>query len=362
MVTPKYTITNLILNYIVKYELAIQKIKETPLQKSLLESSKEKYQAEEIDKLGELISYPIGYNKSLTVQRGQVLPSHRNTLRIFTNFKNAQDYLNTYDRKSAIKPSIELSNHLNRILLKNIIDEWDLGREKKFSEKPYDLYDTWYKLRDYYPSITVSEYFNDIFQWILNDTTGVHKLIQISILLYEFIDKAPYYGGNQITSILTIKAIAKEYGYNPYNIIPFSKAIYQIAEDIESAFKMSKAKRDLTIFIEAVLYTLSLSAIEISKDITESFDQKMQIHKKLGKDLNSRQIKIIEYLNNNPKITRQEYTKMMGTSFMTSYRDLQMLLEKKYIQQRGNGRGTYYIIEDKPEGKEIGRASCRERV
>lgn len=349
MITPKYTITNLILNYIVKYELALQKINDTPLSKSLFETFKEKYQAEEIDKLGELISYPIGYNKSLTVQRGQVLPSHKNKLKIFTNFKNTQDYLNTYDRKSAIKPSIELSTHLNKILLKNIVDEWDLGREKKFSEKPYDLYDTWYKLRDYYPSITISEYFNDIFQWILNDTTGIHKLIQMCILLYEFIDKAPFYGGNQITSILTIKAIAKEYGYNPYNLIPFSKAIYQIDEDIESAFKMSKGKRDLTIFIEAILYTLSLTAIEMSKDITETFDEKIQIHKGLGKELNSRQIKIIEYLNSNPKVTRQEYTKMMGTSFMTSYRDLQELLEKEYIQQKGNGRGTYYIIEEKKD-------------
>lgn len=349
MVTPKYTITNLILNYIVKYELALQKIKDTPLSKGLFETFKEKYQAEEIDKLGELISYPIGYNKSLTVQRGQVLPSHKNKLKIFTNFKNTQDYLNTYDRKSAIKPSIELSTHLNKILLKNIVDEWDLGREKKFSEKPYDLYDTWYKLRDYYPSITISEYFNDIFQWILNDTTGIHKLIQMCILLYEFIDKAPFYGGNQITSILTIKAIAKEYGYNPYNLIPFAKAIYQIDEDIESAFKMSKGKRDLTIFIEAILYTLSLTAIEMSKDITETFDEKIQIHKGLGKELNSRQIKIIEYLNANPKVSRQEYTKMMGTSFMTSYRDLQELLEKAYIQQKGRGRGTYYIIEEKKD-------------
>lgn len=350
MTTPKYTITNLILNYIVKYELAIKKIKDTPMPKPFFETFKEKYQAEEIDKLGELIAYPIGYSKALTVQRGQVLPSHRGKQKIFTNFKNAQDYVDRYDKKSALKPSIELSAHLNRVLMKNIVDEWDLGREKKFSEKPFDMYDTWYKLRDYYPSINNSEYFNDIFQWIMNDSTGMHKLIQISILLFEFIDKAPFYAGNQITTILTVEALTKEYGYNPYNLIPLSKAIYNISEDLESAFKMSKSKKDLTIFIEAFLYTISLSAIEVSKDMTETFEGKVKTQKKLGKDLNSRQVKIIDYLNTNAKVTRQEYTKMMGVSFMTSYRDLQELLEKEYIVQQGVGRGTYYVIPDEPEG------------
>ncbi len=75
----------------------------------------------------------------------------------------------------------------------------------------------------------------------------------------------------------------------------------------------------------------------------------MEINKKIGKDLNPRQVKIIEYLNNNAKVTRQQYTKMMGVSFMTSYRDLQELIEKKYILQKGKGRGTYYIIPDESD-------------
>lgn len=348
---PKYTITNLILTYILKYELALQKIKDTPLPQPHLQNLCEKYQAEEIDKMGELIAYPIGYSKALTVQRGQVLPSHRSKMKIFTNFRSAQDFVDAYNRKSALKPSLELSTHLNKLLMKGIVDDWDLAKLLKFSEKPYEMYDTWYKLRDYYPNLNMTEYFNDIFTWITTSQTGTHKLIQFAILMYEFIDKAPFYAGNQITALLTLRSLAKEYGYNPHNIVPYVKHTYLISEDLESAFRMSKGKRDLTIFIEALLYSLSLSAIEVSREITEEFDGKVQIHKQLGKDLNSRQVKVVEYLNNNAKITRQQYTKMMGVSFMTSYRDLQELLEKQYIEQRGKGRGTYYVIPD-PEEEE----------
>ena len=346
MTIPKYTITNLILSYIIKYELSIDKIRNTPMPSTALGTIREKYATEEIDKLGELISYPIGYSKALTVQRGQVLPSYKSKLRVFTNFKNAQDFLDTYNIKSALKPSIELSTHLNKIVMKNIVEEWDLSKIKTFSEKPFDLYDTWYNLRDYYPNVDMKSHFNELFGWIANSSTGTHKLIQFAILLYEFIDKAPFYAGNQITSILTIKALAKIYNLNPHNLIPYSKAMFLISEDINSAFKISKGKRDLTIFIEAVLYTLSLTTIDISKDFFQAYEDKMMINKKIGKDLNPRQAKIVEYLNTNARVTRQQYTKMMGVSFMTSYRDLQELLEKKYIIQKGQGRGTYYIIPD----------------
>jgi uncharacterized membrane protein len=352
MTTQKYTITNLILNYIIKYELSIEKIKSTPMPLSTLQTIKEKFRTEEIDKLGELISYPIGYSKALTVERGQVLPSHRNKLRIFTNFKNAQDFIDAYTIKNALKPSIELSTHFNKILMKNIVEDWDLGKLKNFSEKPFDLYDTWYKLRDYYPSIDLGNHFNEYFGWITNTSSGTHKLIQFAILLYEYIDKAPFYSGNQITSVLTIKALAKIYGLNPHNLIPFYKAMYIISEDIHTAFKISKGKRDLTIFIEAVLYSLSLSTIDLSREFTHTFDKKIEISRKLGKDLNSRQAKVVEYLHNNHRITRKQYTKMMGVSFMTSYRDLQELLDKKYIEQKGNGRGTYYIIPDAEDNSE----------
>ncbi len=172
------------------------------------------------------------------------------------------------------------------------------------------------------------EYFNDMFSWIINSSSGTHKLIQLSILLYEFIDKAPFYSGNQITAINTFKVLSKTYGLNPHNIIPISKAFNDISEDIESAFKLAKSKRDLTIFIEAILYTLSLTVIDTSKRVTQEYDKRLNIRRNLKDDLNSRQIKIMEYLSDNPKITRREYSKMMGVSFMTGYRDLQDLLNK----------------------------------
>ena len=102
----------------------------------------------------------------------------------------------------------------------------------------------------------------------------------------------------------------------------------------------------MTIFLEAILYTLSITVIDTSKELTQEYDKRINIRKNLKDDLNPRQIKIMEFLNDNPKITRREYSRMMGVSFMTGYRDLQDLLQKKYIYQKGEGRGSYYFIPD----------------
>ena len=349
MEIPKYTITNLILNYIVKYELAIQAIKQTVIPSPLLSEEREKIRAEEIDKLGELIAYPIGYSKALTVQRGQVTPSYKNKLRIFTNFKNTQDFIDTYTAKSKLKPSIELSSHLNKLAMKGLVDDWDLAKLKTFSEKPNEIYDTWFKMRDYYPHIDSASHFNEIFEWIKDGKDSNHKLIKFAALTYEFIDKAPYFVGNQITAILTLEILAKQYGYNPDNLLPFFKSINNISQDLLDAFKISKSKRDLTTFIEAFLYAISLTAIDVSRELKDTYTKKVKKQGALEISLNPRQIKVMDYITLNHKITRSKYTKMMGVSFMTSYRDLQEMVDKGYIKQKGQGRGTFYVLSKEQE-------------
>ncbi|HOF79209.1 MAG TPA: hypothetical protein PLA45_02565 [Candidatus Dojkabacteria bacterium] len=349
MKTPTYTITNLILSFIVKYELAIKDITHYPLPEKYLLPLQEKYGAEDLNALGDLVGNTIGYNKSLQVQRGQELASQRKNLQLFINIRNAKDYINSYTTNSSLKPSIELSSHLNKLAMKGLVDDWDLAKLKTFSEKPNEIYDTWFKMRDYYPHIDSASHFNEIFEWIKDGKDSNHKLIKFAALTYEFIDKAPYFVGNQITAILTLEILAKQYGYNPDNLLPFFKSINNISQDLLDAFKISKSKRDLTTFIEAFLYAISLTAIDVSRELKDTYTKKVKKQGALEISLNPRQIKVMDYITLNHKITRSKYTKMMGVSFMTSYRDLQEMVDKGYIKQKGQGRGTFYVLSKEQE-------------
>lgn len=352
MKTPKYKLTNLILNYIVKYELSINEIKYHPIPDKYKISLEEKFGAEDIEHLGELVGSPLGYNKALLIQRGQEMPSQKKAFKIFTNFRNAKDFVKSYDNNNALKPSMELAIHINRLVMKGIVDDWDIGKLRKFSEKPNEIYDTWYKRRDFYPHLEAVSHFNEIFDWIQNGKDSNHRLIKMGVLLYEFIDKAPFMSGNQMTAILILEMLSKKYAYNPDNMIPLFKSVNNIGEDILSAFKISKSNLDLTTFLEAFLYTISISAIEMSKEVVDTYMSKVKKQGSLELTLNSRQIKLLDYLAINQKVTRSKLTKMMGVSFMTSFRDLQDMIEKKYVVSKGKGRGTYYVLSEEMLEKE----------
>jgi hypothetical protein len=344
MRTPKYTITSLILNYIVKYEVSIVELKQKQLPEKYLVTLEEKYGAQDTQKLGELVGNPIGYNQALLIQRGQEMPSQKKTFRLFTNFRNAKDYVKSYNNSNSLRPSIDLASHINKLAMKGIVDDWDLSKIRGFSEKPNEIYDTWYKLRDFYPNVDMRNHFNELFEWIQNGKDSNHRLIKLGILLYEFIEKAPFLSGNQITAILMMEMLSKKYGLNPENIIPHFKSIEYINQDIMSAFKLSKSKSDLTTFLEAYLYTLSLTVLDITNDFREIYNTKVKKLGSLELHLNQRQIELLEYLALNTKISRNKYSRMMGVSFMTAYRDLQDMVEKKYIKAKGRGRGTFYVL------------------
>ncbi len=355
MRTPKYTLTNLILRYIIKYELSINNLKNNKLPDKHKAPLEEKYSAQDINALGNLVGNSIGYNQALQIHRGQEMPSQKKEFKLFTNFRNAKDFVRSYNERNALKPSMDLASHINKLVMKDIVDEWDLAKVRSFSEKPNEIYDTWYKARDFYPKLDLNSHFNEIFDWIENDKDNNHKLIKLGVLLFEFIDKAPFLSGNQITALLMVETLSKKYGYNPNNIIPFFKATENISQDLLSAFKLSKSKLDLTTFLEAFLYTSSLTVLEVTEDFKETYNNKVKKQGSLELHLNQRQIQLLDYLAVNKKITRSKYTKLMGVSFMTSYRDLQDMVDKKYIKQKGRGRGTFYVLtkEMTPKDEEL---------
>jgi len=70
------------------------------------------------------------------------------------------------------------------------------------------------------------------------------------------------------------------------------------------------------------------------------------------RELNSRQIEILEKLKTLKKITRKQYADMFSISVPTAARDLKNLLNKKLLRARGPlGPGRWYeLIEEEGNG------------
>jgi uncharacterized membrane protein len=343
------TLTNLMVKYIIGFELNNEKIKNIPLAYKSKQQLYEKVHAEDIHALSEMINLPTGYSKALDIQRGKADVSRGAQYKIFTNYRSTQDFIKSYKSSTFLPISSELISHLNKLLLKNILDSWESGKFRKFSEVPNEIYDQWYKHRDYYPKRSTEKYFNELSQWIYSDTNNYHKLIQGALLLYEFMDNAPMFAGNQITAILTLTCVLKEFGYNENNTFCLAKALLPVSKNLSEIFKISKSKKDQTLFVEGILYGLSLESIKL-RQLHESFFEKTIKKKSDAKEnLNDRQLKIMEYLGKNKRVNRATCTKLMGTSFMTAYRDLTELVQAGYLEKKGTNKKTYYILKEQEE-------------
>ncbi len=349
MYSPNITLTNLIVKYLVTFELNIEKIKNTPLPYKQKKQLYEKVHAEDLNALAEIINMPIGYSKALDIQRGNIDVSRGAKYKIFTNYRSTQDFINSYKSTSFVPISSELISHLNKLLLKDILDSWELGKFRKFSEVPNEIYDQWYKYRDYYPKRNNEKYFNDFAQWIYSDKHGYNKLIQSALLLYEFLDNAALFAGNQITSFLTTTCVFKEFGYNEHNTFCLAKALSPIYKDLPEMFKISKSNKDQTLFVEALLYSFSLESKSLRKLYESSFNQSIKRKVDDKENLNDRQLKILEHLEKNKRINRAQCTKLMGVSFMTCYRDLTELVQAQYLEKKGDNKKTYYILKEKED-------------
>ena len=67
-------------------------------------------------------------------------------------------------------------------------------------------------------------------------------------------------------------------------------------------------------------------------------EQKGQIY------LNDRQMKVLKYLQINPRITSSQIQKMFKITRDSANHDLKFLIENKLLRRRGKGKATYYEL------------------
>jgi Fic family protein len=86
------------------------------------------------------------------------------------------------------------------------------------------------------------------------------------------------------------------------------------------------------------------SILKLHKDISKDILEKHKRDSKGQVSLTERQMKIIETLQKNGKITAGEVARMVGVTRQAALKELHKLVEPEIIKLEGKGRGAYYIM------------------
>lgn len=186
----------------------------------------------------------------------------------------------------------------------------------------------------------------ELIEWLNSDDSyGLSPVLVAGISHYEFVRIHPFVDGNGRTAraLATLILHLREFDIKRF----FALDDYYDGDRMAyyAALKSVDQKTlDLTGWIK---YFTDGVHISISKVREAVLRLSLEKHKKELRGqiaLTERQMKIIEHIQRNGRITTGESAKMFNISRQAALNELSMLVELEVIKPEGKGRGAYYAI------------------
>lgn len=332
------------LNNIVKFETERKGIEDLRIEDMVENRLRILANGYDIFHLGNL----FGVNTTLKIARkvasGKTLSlgDYRGTY--LTNYRNAIEYiLSTQSSYFPVQGNIMI--HLNKILIKNIAEEWD-AKYRTSGEEIDARDDNWVIVRNQnIPSVEVQSLSLEAMEWYLSQQTRINPLISIPIVLYRLVRISPFVTANKLTILAVAKLLFFKSNYLVNGYLPVVKSFDVYEEEYIEAWKQAADEGDdMTLWIERFIRNMANEMTELRGRIDKVVEDHKEKNKQPFLNLNRRQLKILRYLQNIPQVKREEYVEMMDVSTMTAYRDLTELTKKGLVKVEGEGRGTRYML------------------
>ena len=179
-------------------------------------------------------------------------------------------------------------------------------------------------------SLLVPSLMKSLFKFINEEE--IHPLILSSIFHYYFVAIHPFSDGNGRIARFWVSLILTDWN-DKFKYIPIEEEIYLNQEEYYNSIAQCHINGNVNVFISFMLKAIYSSIKKINKT-TQKTTQK----------LNDNQIKILEYIKENPKITRNELANKLSISPDGVKYNLKQLVDKKIIERIGADNGGYWNI------------------
>lgn len=196
------------------------------------------------------------------------------------------------------------------------------------------------------PPEDVPKLMNEFIEWINSDNSyHFDPVIVAGVSHYEFVRIHPFIDGNGRTAralatlILNLQKfdIKKFFALDDY--YDSDRTAYYKALD-----SVNPTTFDLTQWLE---YFTNGVLISITKVKEKVLRLSLEKHKKDSKGqipLTERQMKLIEYLQQNGRITAGDAARMFEITRQAALKELTKLVKLEIIKLEGKGRGAYYVL------------------
>ncbi len=347
MYLPTFNLTHKIIDYLIKLELSVKTIKEIPLPAKEKNKVLKNSEADGLYNISKLSNSPVTLKRAKVISsEGKDVLSTEPSVKLLSNYRSSWDFMFSATNEKYISLSPALLLHLNKLIFDDVVESWEAGRFRSIKDNIDTKFDSWTDCRNVeYDTYDFEKDFYEILNWYSSSQYKIHPIIKISVVLFELLQAYPFFSGNLITSIALSELLFEKSHLGLRRLYPIPRTFENYRDELQSALKASiEQEGDQTKWIEEFVRGVALDVTELKNEILQVEEEKVGKKKKKFLGLNTRQLRILKWLQRKENIYRRDYVKRMGVSTMTAYRDLSELVKRKLIIQKGGGRSTYYTV------------------
>jgi Fic family protein len=189
-------------------------------------------------------------------------------------------------------------------------------------------------------SLRVAGLMKDLINWI-NDS-NFPPIIVAGIAHYEFVRIHPFIDGNGRTARALTSLILHIRGYDTKKYFTLDEYYDHNRKRYVDALKSADDSGDLTEWLEYFLEGFLISILKVEGEI-KRFSNKLR-HSNDDVSLKESEMRIINFLQNEGKITNRETRELFGISSQAAHNKLKKLEKNGIITRKGSGRCTYYVL------------------
>lgn len=361
MFTPKFTISNEILKNIGRVEACKEVIDNAPL----IPAYEKKFQEEAIERTVHFGTHiegnELSFDEAVRVLEGHRIAARERDIQEVINYRNVIKYLESLDqqeegRRSPWNYTEGQLKKIHALTCDKILQDYECG-EYRLTQVVLKNSLTGEVVFRPVPHLEVP-YLVEAFLGWLNSPEGreVHPVIRAAIANYVLVDIHPFVEGNGRSSRAFSLLVMFVEGYDIKKFFSIEEHFDKDAVVYYSAIQKVTnqdpvlERRDLTPWIEYYTECLAIELTRIKEKVKKlSID--VRLKSKIGKQvsLSERQMKIVEYLEENGEVTTPDARKLIPmVSEDTVLRDLIDLTKKGIVKKEGKTKAARYILRTKP--------------
>ena len=230
--------------------------------------------------------------------------------------------LNPYEEKDLLKA--------HKLMMSDLVE-----RNGKYRNDGVGVFDGKQVVHLAPPADRVPFLMANLFQWLKN--SDVHPLIKSCVFHYEFEFIHPFQDGNGRMGRLWQTVILKDWK-GVFAWLPIETLIKENQEEYYKALNSSDSNADSTNFIVFMLQTILNTIKEIletEKKITQKINVKITVNQK----------KILEAIKQNPFVTQEELSQIVGIAKLNINKNMKKLQENGIIERVGADKNGSWQIK-----------------